>query len=276
MSGFLGMMAAPVAVALVLVVMHGYLGGHVVRRGVIFVDIALAQVSAFGVAVAMFLGAGHGTDAAWFSGLGATFVGALLIAATRAGDRRIPQEAYIGIIYAVFSAAMILVLTQVPHGSDEINHLLVGSILWVTWTEVLKTAVLYAVLGGVLLWAHDRLRRISDDPEAARRRGVHLARWDFLFYAVLGTVVTSSVQIAGVLLVFTLLVVPTVMAYRRGCHGELHHLAFVLGVGLAAVALGAAASYWLDLPTGAAIVCVFGLLLGLQVTGEALAGARRR
>jgi zinc/manganese transport system permease protein len=264
------MMTAPVAVSLVLVAMHGYLGGHVVRRGVIFVDIALAQVSAFGVAVAMYLGAGHGTNAAWFAGLAATFAGALLIAATRGGDRRIPQEAYIGVIYAVFSAAMILVLTQVPHGRDEINHLLVGSILWVSWHDVAKTAILYAALGAVLWWAHDRLTLISVDPETARARGLRLRRWDFLFYAVLGTVVTSSVQIAGVLLVFTLLVVPSVMAYRSGCHGEGRHLLFVMVVGIVAVVLGAATSYLLDLPTGAAIVCVFGLMLGIQATVSAL------
>jgi len=268
MSGFLAMMGAPVLAAMVLVVMHGYLGGHVVRRGVIFVDIALAQVAAFGVAMALLFGAEMGSDAAWFSGLGATFLGALLIAATRSGDDMIPQEAYIGIIYAVFSAAMILVLTRVPHGGEEIRHLLVGSILWVTWTEVLKTAVLYALLGVLLRWAHPRLELISRDAAAASKRGLNLKRWDFLFYAVLGTVVTSSVQIAGVLLVFTLLVVPTVMAYRRGVLGGARHLGFVLVVGVLAVVLGAAASWWLDIPTGAAIVCVFGMLLGLQVAVE--------
>jgi zinc/manganese transport system permease protein len=274
-SGFLSMMAAPVVVALVLVVMHGYLGGHVVRRGVIFVDIALAQVAAFGVALALFFGAELGSETAWFAGLGATFVGAVLISATRTRDERIPQEAYIGIIYAVFSAAMILVLTQVPHGGEEIRHLLVGAILWVTWPEVIKTAVLYALLGVVLWRAHRPLTLISEDPAAAHARGLRLRRWDFLFYAVLGSVVTSSVQIAGVLLVFTLLVVPTVMAYRRGVGGGLHHLVVVTVIGVTAVVLGAAASYWLDVPTGAAIVCVFGLLLGLQVTGEALGRGRR-
>jgi zinc/manganese transport system permease protein len=270
MGGFFGMMAAPVVVALVLVVMHGYLGGHVVRRGVIFVDIALAQVAAFGVALSLFFGGEVGSDVSWFAGLGATFLGAVLIAGTRAHEQRIPQEAYIGIIYAVFSAAMILVLTQVPHGGEEIRHLLVGSILWVTWPQVLKTALLYAVLGVVLWRAHGPLTEISEDPEAARARGRNLRRWDLLFYIVLGTVVTSSVQIAGVLLVFTLLVVPTVMACRRGCTGGLRHLGFVLIVGVLAVVLGAAASYWLDLPTGAAIVCVFGVLLGGQVVGEGL------
>lgn len=273
MTGFLAMMAAPVAASLVLLLMHGYLGGHVVRRGVIFVDIALAQVAAFGVAVALLLGAEHGTDIAWFSGLGATFAGALLISLTRGKGGAVPQEAYIGIIYAVFSAAMILVLTQVPHGAEEINHLLVGSILWVIWPQVLKTAALYGALGLLLAWAHPRLSRISEDPEAAREQGLRLRRWDFLFYAVLGTVVTSSVQIAGVLLVFTLLVVPSVMACRRGCRGwGRRNLLFVVGVGVLAVIVGAAASWFLDLPTGAAIVCVFGLALALQVTIERVAG----
>ncbi|RKZ19049.1 metal ABC transporter permease [bacterium] len=274
MGGFAMMMAAPVAIALVLVVMHGYLGGHVVRRGVIFVDIALAQVAAFGVAVALLCGAEVGSQTAWFSGLGATFLGALLISATRTRDENIPQEAYIGIVYAVFSAAMILVLTQIPHGGDEIRHLLVGSILWVSWTDVLKTAVLYTVLGVILWRFHGGLTLISDDPDAARKQGMHLARWDFLFYAMLGTVVTSSVQIAGVLLVFTLLVVPTVMVCRRNCDGGLRHLGQVLAIGMVAVMLGAAASWWLDLPTGAAIVCVFGLMLGLQASVESM--VRRR
>jgi zinc/manganese transport system permease protein len=268
-AAFLEMMAAPIVATLILVVMHGYLGAHVVKRGVIFVDIALAQVAAFGVAIAMLFGAEIGTDRAYAVGLGSTFLGALLISLTRARRQRVPQEAYIGIIYVVFSAGMILVLTQVPHGGEEIRHLLVGAILWVTWPMVLKTALLYAGLGLLLGWAHRRLLRISEDPEGARRSGLALGRWDFLFYMVLGTVVTSSVQIAGVLLVFTLLVVPTVMAVRL-FSGLRRQLAYVLLVGTVAVILGAAASYTLDLPTGAAIVCTFGLLLGLQVILEAL------
>jgi zinc/manganese transport system permease protein len=278
MGGFAAMMAAPVATALVLVVMHGYLGGHVVRRGVIFVDIALAQVAAFGVAVALLLGAEEGSAVTWFAGLGATFLGALLLAATRTRRQDVPQEAYIGIIYAVFSAAMILVLTQVPHGGEEIRHLLVGSILWVSWQETARTAVIYGALGIVLLRSHRSLSLISNDPEGARGSGLHLRRWDFLFYAVLGTVVTCSVQIAGVLLVFTLLVVPTVMAHRRGYGTGLRHLVFVSVAGLVAVVLGAAASWWLDVPTGAAIVCVFGLMMGGQVlieTARRSAGAER-
>ena len=269
MTGFLEMMAAPVAISLVLVAMHGYLGSHVVKRGVIFVDIALAQIAAFGVAMALLFGAEVGTDSAYVVGMIATFLGALLLSMTRGGNSRIPQEAYIGIIYVVFSAAMILVLTNVPHGGEEIRHLLVGSILWVSWAIVIKTAVLYGILGVVLYFCHKPLLRISEDPEQASRDGMRLGRWDFVFYMVLGMVVTSSVQVAGVLLVFSLLVVPSVMALRlfSTLKGQFF---WVVGMGTAVVVVGSALSYVLDLPTGAAIVCTFGLALGIQVTVEAV------
>ena len=269
MNGFLDMMTAPVLISLVLVAMHGYLGTHVVKRGVIFVDIALAQIAAFGVAIALILGAGVGDNMAYVYGLGTTLLGALLLSKTRTRDSRIPQEAYIGIIYVVFSAAMILALTQLPHGSEEVNHLLVGSILWVRWAMVAKTAVLYGLLGVVLYFAHNRLSLVTKDPAEAQRQGLSLGRWDFIFYLVLGLVVTSSVQVAGVLLVFTLLVVPSVMAIRL-FRGSKQQFFWILGVGTLCVILGSALSYILDLPTGAAIVCTFGVLLGLQVIVEGL------
>ncbi|MCB1184230.1 metal ABC transporter permease [bacterium] len=275
MNGFLEMMAAPVVMALVLVAMHSHLGYHVVRRGVIFVDIALAQIAAFGVAVALLLGGSIGTNTTWLVALASTFVGAGLISLTRSHTaQKVPQEAYIGIIYAVSSAAMILVLTQVPHGGEEIRHLLVGALLWVSWPVVIKTAVLYGLLG-VLLWVkRGPLMLVSTDPAAARARGLNLARWDFLFYLVLGFVVTSSVQIAGVLLVFCLLVVPTVMGMRI-LSDPRRQFVYTLVVGTAAVVVGAGFSYGLDLPTGAAIVCTFGLFLAGQVLVERLRRGRR-
>jgi len=269
MGGFLEMMTAPVAISLVLVAMHGYLGTHVVKRGVIFVDIALAQIAAFGVAIALILGAEVGDDMAYVYGLGSTLLGALLLSRTRSSNSRIPQEAYIGIVYVVFSAAMILLLTRLPHGSEEINHLLVGSILWVRWVIVLKTAILYGILGLLLTVVHKKLTLVTDDPAEARKQGLSLARWDFLFYLVLGLVVTSSVQVAGVLLVFTLLVVPSVMAIRLFRGGKQQFL-WILSAGTASVILGSALSYTLDLPTGAAIVCTMGLCLGLQIVLESI------
>ena len=271
MSGFFEMMILPVVMAIVLVAMHSHLGFHVVKRGVIFVDIALAQVAAFGVAVSLMLGGEPGSGSTYAIALGSTFLGAVLISTTRTRGQRVPQEAYIGIIYVVFSAAMILILTQVAHGGEAINHLLVGSLLWVSWSTFWKTTLLYGVLG-VLLWLwRGPLRRISTDPEGARKDGLSVRLWDVVFYMILGTVVTFSVQIAGVLLVFTLLVVPTVMGMRlfRGLGKQMF---YTLGIGFVAVILGSAASYVLDLPTGAAIVCAFGLLLGMQVMVEGSLG----
>ncbi len=270
MHGFVEMMAAPVVLALILVAMHSHLGFHVVKRGVIFVDIALAQIAAFGVAVALLFGGEIGTNTTWLVALCSTFIGAALISLTRSRTaHQIPQEAYIGIIYAVSSAAMILVLTQVPHGGEEIRHLLVGALLWVSWTEVIKTAVLYGLLGIVLYLKRKPLLQVSTDPEGARRAGLSLGRWDFLFYLILGFVVTSSVQVAGVLLVFCLLVVPTVMGLRILADPSRQFL-YTLVVGTLAVIVGAALSYTLDLPTGAAIVCTFGGFLALQVVIEAV------
>lgn len=273
MTEFLEMMAAPVCCALVLVAMHGYLGGHVVRRGVIFVDIALAQIAAFGVAVSMWFGAEVGTSQAFIVGLVSTFLGALLLSFTRTRDKTIPQEAYIGIVYVVFSAAMILVLSQVAHGGEEISNLLVGCILWVSWADVLKAAALYGLLGLLLRFAHERIMLISNDPDAARARGLSVRRWDFLFYMVLGTVVTLSVQIAGVLMVFTMLVVPTVMALRLFTRTRAQ-FAYVMVIGVLSVLGGAALSFYADLPTGASIVCVFGAALALQILVELVRPAR--
>ncbi len=274
MDGFVEMMGAPVVMALILVAMHSHLGYHVVKRGVIFVDIALAQIAAFGVALALLLGGSIGTNSTWLVALVSTLVGAGLISLTRSrAAEKIPQEAYIGIIYAVSSAAMILVLTQVPHGGEEIRHLLVGALLWVSWSVVLKTAVLYGVLGLLLYFKRGPLLMVSTDPQGAKAAGMSLGRWDFFFYLILGFVVTSSVQIAGVLLVFCLLVVPTVMGMRI-LADPTRQFVYTLVIGMVAVVVGAGASYGLDLPTGAAIVCTFGLFLALQVVVEAV--VRRR
>jgi len=265
--GFFEMMATPVVAALVLVGMHGYLGTHVVRRSVIFVDIALAQMAAFGVAISMLFGAEVGTAAAFWVGLGSTFLGAILLSLTRSKVRKVPQEAYIGIVYVVFSAGMILVLSQVAHGGEEIHNLLVGSILWVSWGTVLKTAIVYGALAVLLYWWHKPFQRISIDSEATHQEGLSLQLWDFLFYMVLGTVVTISVQIAGVLMVFTILVVPSVMAMRI-IKSARYQMIYLLLVGIIAVVCGSAVSYVYDLPTGATIVCAFGCLLVLQILVE--------
>ncbi len=264
----LELMLPALAAALVLVGIHGYLGIHVIAREVIFVDLALAQVAALGWAAAglgmavpieALPGIGPET-ASYLTGLLATLVAAALLAATRLEDLPVPQEAIIGIVYVVASAATILLAAQAPRGSEHVQELLTGSLLWVTWPTVGKTAAVYAAVGAIHWLLRDRFLTISLDPERARREGWSLPWWDFLFYALFGVVVTSSVAIAGVLLVFTFLVIPAVIAFlfaRRPAS----LLAVAWSTGTVATVVGLAVSYGTDLPTGPVVVCAFAVVL---------------
>jgi zinc/manganese transport system permease protein len=264
---FLLFMAAPIVMCVVLVGIHVQLGLHVVRRGVIFVDIALAQSSALGAGIAAALGVDVGTPLSVAAGLGMALLVAWIISLTRARRGRIPQEAFIGITYVVAAAATILVLARLPHGGEDIEKLLVGSILWVSWHDVLRTTILYGVLGGLLFLVRRPIHLVSEDPEQAWTQGVRVRWWDFVFYAILGVVVTWSVQIAGVFLVFTFLVVPAVMAILIGSRHRML-LGWLLGSVIAAG--GASLSYAFDFPTGATIVCTFGLALVLVAAAARL------
>jgi zinc/manganese transport system permease protein len=195
---------------LVLAGIHAYLGYHVVRRGVIFVDLALAQMAALGLSVAVLIGLHDSTFWSYVLPLGMTLVGAACFAWLRSQDRKVPLEAFIGIVFATAQALVFLVLEKSPTGPEHVKETLVGAIFTVAPEHIAKTAGLYAVIGVV----HFLLRRpffeITNDPERAHRSGRNLFLWDFLFYGIFGLVVTSSVKIAGVLLVFGLLVIPSV------------------------------------------------------------------
>jgi zinc/manganese transport system permease protein len=272
MMEFASFMAAPIAMCLVLVGIHVYLGLHVIRRGIIFVDIALAQCSALGAAVGLAMGIELGTPMSKNLGLGAAIVASWLISVTRTRAGKVPQEAFIGICYVVATAGTVLLLTGVPHGGEEIRNLLVGSILWVRWTDVLQSAGIYAAIGVFHYVFRRHFWRVTENPDEARRSGLRVGWWDFLFYASLGVVVTQSVQVAGVLLVFTFLVVPGAMAVLAlGFGSRTHLLALGWLLGAIIASAGAALSYALDLPTGATIVCAFGIALIAQV---ALRGRR--
>jgi zinc/manganese transport system permease protein len=258
-------LAAPFVASLILTGIHAYLGVHVVERGVIFVDLSLAQIAALGSTMAILLpftgGDPHGPWVYW-TGLAFTFLGAAIFATVRVRDARIPQEAIIGIVYAVASAATILAMSRATSESEHLREMLVGNILAVSWWEVGKTAALYAVIGAFHYLYRQKFLTISLDHRQAEEAGLNVRFWDFLFYASFGFVVTSSVLIAGVLLVFCYLIVPSVAAMlfadRIG-----PRLAIGWTMGTVVSALGIYLSVKLDLPTGAAMVCTFGLVLVL-------------
>ena len=265
-SSMVAFLAAPFAASLILTGIHAYLGVHVVERGVIFVDLSLAQIAALGASIAILLpftgGDPHGSEVYWIS-LGFTFIGALVFSTIRGHRARIPQEAIIGICYAVASAASILAMSKATSESEHLKDMLVGNILAVSWPEVGRTAALYGVIGLFHYIFRKRFLAISMDHEAAAAQGISVRFWDFLFYASFGFVVTSSVAIAGVLLVFCYLIVPSVAAMLYAdTVGK--RLAIGWTMGTIVSALGVYLSLVLDLPTGATIVCTFGAVLILM------------
>jgi len=265
-SGMLAFLAAPFVASLILTGIHAYLGVHVVERGVIFVDLSLAQIAALGAAIAILLpitgGDPHAPVVYWIS-LGFTFIGAAVFSTIRGHRARIPQEAIIGICYAVASAAAILAMSKATSESEHLKDMLVGNILAVSWDEVAKTAGLYGVIGIFHYIFRKKFLAISLDHDKAVAEGLSVRFWDFLFYASFGFVVTSSVAIAGVLLVFCYLIVPSVAAMLYADTVG-RRLAIGWTMGTIVSAIGVYLSLVLDLPTGATIVCTFGIVLGLM------------
>ncbi len=275
MSDLLHLMAAPFAACIVLVGIHAYLGMHVIQRRVIFVDLALAQIAALGATSCYLLGLSpHGTGAYLFS-LGFAVAGAAIFAVTRMRHERIPQEAIIGIVYAVALAGAILVADRAPEGAEHIKETLVGSLLWVTWPTVIKTAVIYALVGGLHVALRRRFFQISFAPEEAYAEGRWVRVWDFIFYVTFAFVITSSVAMAGVLLVFSFLVIPAVIAILFA-HRVSVRLVIGWSVGIAACLIGLVASYRFDLPSGPAVVTSLGIALLLAATLYSIVSAPRR
>jgi zinc/manganese transport system permease protein len=240
-----------------------YLGLHVVKREVIFVDLALAQVATLGTCVALLMGYHFDDRITFWISLAVTFLGAAFFSWTRSSRKAaVPQEAIIGITFVVAAAAVILLLSRVAGGKEELEHLLTGDILNVTRGEIGQRVLVFAALGAFYGAFHKRFVLISSDPERAFTEGVRVRLWDFLFYAAFALVVVSFVRLGGVLLTFSYLIVPAVCGTILAVDW-MKRLAIGWGIATAASLIGLWASYRMDLPTGAAIVVASGLLLAV-------------
>lgn len=266
-SYYVDMFARVFAICLVLTGIHGYLGIHVLSRQVIFVDLAMGQIAALGATYALLLGydpTRHPADAlpAYLFSLGFTLLGAAVFALTRARRERVPQEAIIGVVYASASAAVLLMLAKSPTAGEQIKHMLVGNILLVTWPLIAKTAAIYAAIG-VFHWVFRRpFLAITLDPARAEQEGVRIRLWDFLFYLTFGVVITSSVAIAGVLLVFSFLVVPAAVGLLFA-ESTAARVWIGWAAGVVVSLLGIACSFAADLPAGPAVVVAFATVLAV-------------
>lgn len=258
-DGLIFMLPALTA-CVVLAGIHCYLGLHVVARQIFFADLALAQMAALGGAIGLVRGSDLGTLPSYAWSFLMTLAGAAVFAWTRRLERRVSPEAVIGLTYVVAVALTLLVMDRAPEGPDQLKVLLVGSLLLTDWATIGMAAGLYAALGLFFWWFRKTFELISFDPDRARRKGIAVHRWDFVFFAIFGLVVTSSVRIAGVMVVFTLLVAPAVVAAALTREpGKRLLLGWLVGVVLAAA--GVLLSYAADLSTGSAVVATFGGVL---------------
>ncbi len=269
MSDALSLLLLPFAASIAFVLIHAYFGVHVLCRNIVFADLALAQLSALGATVAFANGYAPASPAGFTYGLLFTAIGAALLTLSRRLARWVGQEAFVGILYVVATAATILVVDRSPQGAEHVKKILLGSILTVGPAELAKFAALYAVIGFLCWFARRPFLAVSSETRPAGRSVLAVSIWDFLFFLTFGVVVTSSVTTAGVLLVFSFLIVPAVVGfiYSRSVRVV---LAIAWGVGIAASAAGLAGSYILDLPTGATMVTAFALFLVLAGITKAL------
>ena len=245
---------------LVLIGMHSYLGIHVIKRKVIFVDLSLAQIAALGTTVAFLFGLPPQSTGSYLFSLAFTFIGAAVFSLTRFRSEKIPQEAIIGLVFALSAAVAILVVDKAPHGAEHIKEMMTGNILWVKWKTIAKAAIIYTFIGIFHYVFRERFLLISNNPEEAYRRGWNIHWWDFLFYISFGMVITHSANTAGVLLVFVFLVVPAVATIMLT---DKLWLQLVLGwsMGVVVSAIGLWVSYIADLPSGPTIVASYGVVL---------------
>ena len=260
MMEMLSFMAAPFAACLVLVGIHAYFGIHIIERRVLFVDLAVAQFAALGAVVGFAAGHHPGSLGSTLFAMGFASIAAGIFAITRMRYEKLPQEAIIGITFVVASAAAILVADKAPEGAEHIKETLAGSLLWVTWPTVIKDLIIYSAVGLFHWLLRKRFLLISFDPDEAYRRGWKIRWWDFLFYLSFGIIITFSVEIGGILMVFSYLVIPACIAILLATNMKTR-LILGWGIGWLGSALGLVASYVWDFPTGPAIVVVLGLML---------------
>ena len=250
----------PLLACLVLPWLLGYMGLHIVRRGVIFVDLALAQVAALGTCVSILMGHDVHDTASYLWSMSFTLVGATLFALSRSRHPRVPQEALIGIVYVVAAALGILLLSKSAEGKEELQRSLVGELLVVSPKEILKTFVLFAAIGTAHWVFRKQFLVLSFETGHDETLKGASRWWDFFFYALFGLAVTSFVHLGGVLLTFSYLIVPAVCAvYLAGTIRS----QLLVAWGVSTVA--SVASLWVtaaaDLPIGATIVCGLGVVL---------------
>ncbi len=260
---------------LVLVGIHSYLGIHVIKRKVIFVDLAFAQIAALGTLIAFLFGIPPHTTASFAFAIFLTAVGAAVFSLCRFRESKVPQEAIIGLVYAIAAAMAILLIDKAPHGAEHLKEIFTGAILWVQWESIVTAAVVYSAIGLFHYAFRKRFLLISEDPEMAWASGVNVRMWDFLFYLSFGVVITLSVDVAGVLIVFVFLVAPAILAMIVTNRLKVQ-LFLGWGLGVVVTSVGLFLAYVEDLPTGPAVIATYAVAMLIVAAAVYVARAAER
>jgi zinc/manganese transport system permease protein len=255
-------------VSIVMGLLLAYLGVHVVARGIVFVDLALGQISMLGVAVAAYLE----IDATIVS-IVFTMVGAFILSFIKVTDKRLKQEAIIGIIYAFASAVTVLLISKSAHGESDISEVLFGSLFTVTESSLISMTVVFAIIGVVHVVFRRQFfdltnRFASHVPDESDGR--MFDKWNFLFYLSIGLAIVLAVRAGGVIPVFSFIVVPPVAAILL-TRGLAAVVAFALVISVIGSFLGLYFSVQFDFPAGSSIVAILG---GLFMIAAAVRGVR--
>ena len=265
----LDLMIPPIVAAMIILSIHAYMGLHVIGREVIFVDLAFAQIAALGSTVGLLMGIELGTTLSLLFALGFTLLGALLFSLTRMEKSVVPQEAIIGISFVLASAAVILIAGLTAEGAEHLRETMTGTLIWVGWNDIWRLAGVYTVLGVFHFVMRKRFLGVTFDPENAD----NVKTWDFLFYVSFGVMISFSVEIAGVLMVFSALVIPAVIAFLyTNQFGRALLIAWAAGT--VAIVGGIGTSFYFDIATGPLLVCTFGVVLVIAVSLRPLLGSR--
>lgn len=262
-------MLPPFAACLTLIGIHGYFGIHVLKRGIIFIDIAMAQIAALGVTFAFVLDIKPGHPLTYLFSLIFVSIFAYLFAVLKCKNPKICMEAIIGIAYAVATTAAVIVIDKAAGSHEHIKEMIIGSILWVQWPEIIKSLVVYALVGGVHRIFRHKFIPLSENYEQEKQKGRHVMLWDFFFYLTLGIVVMHSVRIGGILVVFAFLIIPSAISALFAVRWRARILIGWI-IGTLVSIMGLFLSWQFDVPSGPAVVLFLGLFLFLVIIVKSL------
>ena len=265
MAEFFTFMSAPAAGCIILSIIFTYFGCHVLKREIVFVDLSMAQLAALGATVAFIMEIELDTPESLAISILFVLVGGAFFTWTRSFTHRVPQEAIIGIVYIVAASAALLLSSFSVHGDEHLKTMLGGSILWITWKEVIRQLAVSAIVAVLLGIYHKKIEEQSLSYRSLRTTGISsFWKWDFLFYVLLGMVIVFFIKTAGIFTIFTFLIIPATCA---ALFVDQLFKQFVVGsiLAIAVSLIGLTLSFYLDLPTGPTLICSFGAAFFIAV-----------